>query len=473
MTLPSTPPLPLADRYERFRDSVFSGLEEPTRLPGFDEPLCELDLQSLWFCGSFGSEFKTEDGRTVKITDFGSWNAGAGPDFNGVSMLIDGQAVRGDVELDPDVRDWERHLHAGNPEYNKVVLHVFLSSPQNQKHFTRTSNHLDVPQVQLTAAMLAVDAAPKSRDAAARIGRCATPLRDMEPARITSMLESAAQFRLQAKSRRLYRIIAASGREQAIYQALAQTLGYLHNQRPFAILSQRLPLNRMLKEPTAQREALLFGVSGFLEMARPDDIQKDSRAYLRGLWSHWWKIRQSCSRWMEPQQMLRWKMTAIRPGNHPQRRLGALLAILANWEVVAPPLMDATRWSLAAWRDTVAGLKHDFWSSHYSLSADEAESPMALVGATRVHEMLANVVYPLLVPERTRLWAEYLELPALLDNQKVRKAITRLFGDHPDAANFRKLLFQHQGLLQIYEDFCLADDSACADCPFPERLKEW
>jgi hypothetical protein len=28
-------------------------------------------------------------------------------------------------------------------------------------------------------------------------------------------------------------------------------------------------------------------------------------------------------------------------------------------------------------------------------------------------------------------------------------------------------------MLQIDEDFCLEDDSACANCPFPERLKKW
>lgn len=468
-----SPPLPLAERYERFRDSVFAGAEEPTRLPGFDSPLCELDLQSLWFCGSFGTEFKTEDGRAVKITDFGSWNAASGPDFTGVSMTIDGQSIRGDVELDPDVRDWERHLHVSNPDYNKVVLHVFLSAPETQKHFTRTASNLDVPQVHLTAAMLAEGAAPKSREAAARIGRCATPLRGMDSARVYSMLESAAQFRLQAKSRRIHRMIAAVGREQGVYQALAQTLGYLHNQRPFAILCQRLPLTRVLKDSPAQREALFFGVSGFLEMARPDDSQKETRAYLRALWSQWWKLRQDCIRWMEPQQMLRWKLTAIRPGNHPQRRLGALLAMLSNWEAVSTPLIDATRWSLPAWRQTMLMLRHDFWSTHYNLMADEAEAPLALVGETRVHEMLANVVYPLLVPERTRLWAEYLELPALLDNQTVRKAALRLFGDHPNGTQYGKLVYHHQGLLQIYEDFCLADDSACAGCPFPERLKEW
>jgi hypothetical protein len=96
-----------------------------------------------------------------------------------------------------------------------------------------------------------------------------------------------------------------------------------------------------------------------------------------------------------------------------------------------------------------------------------------LIGETRIHEMLANVVYPLLVTERTRLWAEYLELPALLDNQKVRRAMLRLFGDSTLQKSFNRKLFHHQGLLQIYQDFCLEDHSACADCPFPERLKEW
>jgi hypothetical protein len=28
-------------------------------------------------------------------------------------------------------------------------------------------------------------------------------------------------------------------------------------------------------------------------------------------------------------------------------------------------------------------------------------------------------------------------------------------------------------LLQIYEDFCLQDNSDCAHCPFPEQMQRW
>jgi hypothetical protein len=465
--------LPLADRYERFRDAVFAGLEEPPTLPGLETPMSELDLQSLWFSGAFGAAFTTSDGRDVRIEDFGTWNAGAGPDFTGCAVRVGGVLLTGDIELDPDVRDWERHQHGANPAYQGVVLHVFLDAPASQRFYTRTHQHTEVAQVQITRAALAADAAPKTRLAAARLGRCALPLRDMAAPRVLELIESAAQHRLRLKSNRIHALVATQGREQAVFQALAQTLGYRSNQRPFVILSQRLPVKSLLKEPALSREALLFGVSGFLEALPPDQTSADTRSYLRGLWSEWWKLRDRCLRWLEPQHELRWKLAAIRPGNHPQRRLGALAAMLATWPNVSNPLKDAARWSQGSWREIMLALQHPYWSNHYTLLAAPADKPLALIGESRVQEMLANVVYPLLVPERTRLWAEYLELPALLDNQKVRRAVLRLFGDAPAAHGFTRHLYHHQGLLQIYDDFCLEDHSACADCPFPERLKEW
>ncbi len=466
-------PLPLAERYERFRDALFSIVEESPSIPGLEAPLSELDLQSLWYSGAFGTRFVAVDGQAIQIEDFGAWNAAAGPDFTGCAVRIGDRVLAGDIELDPDARDWERHHHGANPDYDRVVLHVFLEAPAEGRFFTRNRHHQEVVQVRISRDMLSADAKPKNRLAAERLGRCVEPLRGMAPERVASLVECAAQHRLHLKSNRLQALVAAHGREQALYQALAQTLGYRSNQRPFAVLAQRLPLRRLAREERAAREALLFGVSGFLEELPPDRMEEATRGYLGLLWSRWWTQREDLQRWLEPRQTPRWKLSAIRPGNHPQRRLGALSTLLDHWETVSAPILDATRWSLPAWSDALAGLSHEFWSSHYTLTAPPTEKPVALIGETRVREMLANVVYPLLVPERTRLWAEYLELPALLDNQKVRRAAARLFGTPELMRAYNRKLFHHQGLLQIYEDFCLEDHSACANCPFPEQLKEW
>lgn len=464
--------LPLADRYARFRDSVFSGLAESHLLPGLELPHAELEVQSLWFAGAFGTDFMTTDGQKVRITDFGIWNSGAGPDFTGCTVEIDGLKQHGDIELDPDARDWERHGHGNNPAYNRVVLHLFIAAPE-QQFFTRNAEHQQVLQIQLKAEMLAQESKPNLSLAAARLGRCSTPLGLMPTERVQSIIEAAAQYRLERKSIRLHRSISAQGREQALFQALAQTLGYRNNTQPFLLLSLRLPIRRLKKAAQSERETLLFGVSGFLESVRFEDTEPETRTYLRQLWNDWWRLRDGCQRWLHADQRPSWKLAATRPGNHPQRRLGALTAMLAQWERLSSPLMDAGRWSQTAWKESLAALKHDYWSSHYTLLAEPASKPLALIGETRVQEMLANVAYPLLLPERTRLWAEYLELPALLDNQKLRRASLRLFGESPRAVEFQKRLHQQQGLLQLYEDFCLEDDSACADCPFPERLKEW
>lgn len=459
-----------ASRYHSFLETVFGDLAEtPQRIWG--RSLSELELQSLWFAGEFGHEFTTTEGKSVTIRDFGVWNHASGPDFIGCALQCDDQILRGEIELDPDARDWERHGHGANPAYEQVVLHLYTSAP-DARVFTRTLQHREVLQVQLTPAMLRHNAKPY-RIAEARLGRCSMPLREMKESSVLAMLEAAAQYRLQRKGEKIHALVRIHGREQAIYQCLANALGYRHNQRAFTILAQRLPLRMMRKQEETQREALLFGVSGFLEAVRYEDTEPETRLYLRTIWSQWWKQRAAYAEWLLPPNQPVWQISGARPGNHPQRRIGALSAMLSHWKRVFAPLRDVRTWNRKDFANALLSLEHPYWNQHYTLLAASDKKPVALIGASRVQEMLANVAYPLLVPEDAKLWEDYKQLPALLGNQKVRRAALRLFGEHPDAARFQKRLFHQQGLLQIYEDYCLEDDSACAECPFPERLKEW
>jgi hypothetical protein len=116
---------------------------------------------------------------------------------------------------------------------------------------------------------------------------------------------------------------------------------------------------------------------------------------------------------------------------------------------------------------------------------------MALIGESRVAEILANVLFPFWLAEdvrhgesvqwridpstplRTSLWMEYAKLPARLSNRRLETAATRLFGSDPRRPLFTKTVAHQQGLLQIYEDFCMQDNSDCAQCPFPEQMRRW
>ena len=106
---------------------------------------------------------------------------------------------------------------------------------------------------------------------------------------------------------------------------------------------------------------------------------------------------------------------------------------------------------------------------------------MALIGESRITEILANVLFPFWLAEvadpstpfRTSLWPEYAKLPARLSNRRLETAAMRLFGNDPRRPQFLRTVAHQQGLLQIYEDFCMQDNSDCAQCPFPEQLRKW
>ena len=175
-----------------------------------------------------------------------------------------------------------------------------------------------------------------------------------------------------------------------------------------------------------------------------------------------------------------WKISGTRPVNHPQRRLAALSTLACQWPAFRRSLGKK---NVRAVHDFFGGLAHPFWGRHYTLAAEPSSKPMALVGESRVAEILANVVFPFWRAEdvrhgesvkwRTDLWSEYAKLPARLSNRRLETGATRLFGDDPRRNQFLKTLAHQQGLLQIYEDFCLRDNSDCAQCPFPEQMRKW
>ncbi|HYR59129.1 MAG TPA: DUF2851 family protein, partial [Chthoniobacteraceae bacterium] len=423
----------------------------------------ELELQAHWFAGDFGREFTTMAGERVRVVQFGVWNREAGPDFADAAISLNGGEPRlGCIELDPDARDWERHGHAANPEYETVVLHVFTRSGGGE-FFTRTAQHRNVPQVLLDLSRL--DGAVVNPQPAAREGRCAGPLRDLPEEKVREVLLGAAQFRLRRKSAALARLIELHGADEALFQALAATLGYKSNKLPFTLLAQRLPLKLLRRGET---DALLFGVSGFLPASDLGAFDSPTRAYLRGLWEKWWPQRAEFGRLTLGAEL--WKLSGQRPANHPQRRLAALAQIVRHWPKIRAL---AKRCEPAAAHEFFAKLSDPYWDFHYTVTSKRAAKRMALVGESRVTEMLANVFFPLALLDDEARWIGFKNLPAALTNRRVEVAALRLFGASDRARTLLRNAAMQQGLLQIYEDFCMRDASDCARCLFPRQLAKW
>ncbi|NNE92558.1 MAG: DUF2851 family protein, partial [Verrucomicrobiales bacterium] len=310
----------------------------------------------------------------------------------------------------------------------------------------------------------------------AKTGRCATPLAGMEETRLVALLTAAAQFRLQEKAQRIRMIAEAHSRDQALFQSVAEALGFRHNKINMTILTQRLPIARLRNRPAMEREALLFGAAGFIGHEQFDAAEDpNARGYLKELWDHWWKLRGDFE--PEPDRFLDWKIAGTRPTNHPQRRLGALAALLEKWPTFSNIMKRESAkpdWQKQV-RDLLGALNHDFWETHYTLRSKPAGKPLTLLGKDRIRDILGNILFPLAVSDHPgENWIRYCELPGSDSNESLRRACLRLFGpDSSRAKEFTKRYFQQQALLQIYRDFCLEDASNCEDCPFPEQLAQW
>ncbi len=451
----------LAEVYERFTARLYGAeamsageqVEENTHLPP------EIEIQRLWASGQLCADGLTEHHGNVRVLDTGEWNRSTGADFLRAEIELNGNILRGDIEIDPQAQDWERHGHGANSDFNNVILHIVLTRPP-KGWYTRDSQHRNIPVLYMPPSVwqTAIGIAPTRR--AAHIPCCQTPLAAMGIAHIRSLLQAAAAHRV-AKKRKLFRAKAEqNGQHQAWYEALAGTLGYSANKTAMHLLASRAPLNLI----GGKEEAILFGVAGFLLPLLPEKADDTTRAYHRGVWDAWWHEQQSYA--LSDGREIPWVYSATRPQNHPHRRVAALAAIAAQWQRLFPLFNAAGAVQLSK---RLADLRHPYWDTHYSLPSAAAKKRMALVGSARITDFLLNHVY--VQDESEVAWQSYLGLKGLATPGIVHRTAEKLFGERKDVLPMLKYGYVQQALLQIDADFC--SGNSCRNCLFPEQLAQW
>ncbi len=390
--------------------------------------ISELELQARIYGGEFGICWPGNDGESVEIVHFGLWNREPGPDFCGAVVRIDGVERSGDIEVDPDVRDWDRHGHSRNPAFENVVLHVFLRAGP-ARFFTRTAGNRAVTQVLL----------PGPRTPGAR--REAGPRSVLAPDAADVLVREAARFRLRRKADAFHRMARLRGRPDAMFQGIAAGLGYKNNKIPFQLLAQRCGLTRAMQR---DGESLLFGMAGFLEARDFDLGGEEVRGYLGGLWRTWWTLRDREMRMILPSRA--WRFAALRPSNHPHRRVGALASAARSFGAI---LQAAESGKTAAFLDSLASLDHPYWAWHASLDRERLPRRTAIIGDERARDLAINVFLPSLGPDAGWEGLNVLRGPA--PSRRILQAAEWLCGSVPPEY-FRPAVTQ-QGLLQLAGDF--------------------
>lgn len=418
----------------------------------------EMQFQSWWDAGLLPHQGTTLRHGSVKILETGRWNRLPGPDFTHAEIEINGRRMRGDIEIDPNAQDWERHGHGANPAFDNVVLHVVLTAPP-AGWYTRNSSHSDIPILYLPPGTWQ-EAAQCNTRADDSIPRCRQPLADMNSARILSLLRAAAAYRMEKKRTLFRKRIEAVGKRQAWYEAWATTLGYSANKEAMRILAMRAPI----KDLGNQAEAILLGTAGFLVPVLAAQSHPDARAYHRSVWDSWWLLRDQYE--LAPERALPWNTLPARPINHPQRRIAALAITVQQWHRIAPLLNAAGTNQLSI---LLRGITHPFWDTHYTLTSAPMPRRTALIGKQRIDDFLAN--YVLVQDDSPAAWASFLKLRTSAIPSSIQRTAGLLFGNRDDLASTLRHSYAQQALLQIDADFCA--QHMCLDCAFPVQLCQW
>ncbi|MCG3150414.1 MAG: hypothetical protein PCFJNLEI_03900 [Verrucomicrobiae bacterium] len=470
-----------ATRYGELRDQIFRqsfpNIYAPAILRDADSqyhplPISERLVQCIWYDQRLTAGLTTTDGRPVAVIFPGWWNLEAGPDFHHATVKVgDDPEVTGAIEVHLRAEDWMHHGHARDPLYDNVVLHVVLWEAGSQT-LQRTRLGDAIPQIVLQNQLAApieqlydeIDLDAYPHNVGNHAGRCAATLADLPDSEVATLLDSAGDERFAGKTRRFARWIQRLGPEQAFYEGWMEALGYKANKTAFRTLAQRLPIT---ESENARSAAIFFGVAGFLPIKQTD-------AYGKRLWKSWWKLRPDYADRQLPKET--WRLTGIRPANHPHRRLGAAVALLKRHPNLADKVIAAIE-SDGDPAKLFLQVRDDYWQHHFTLGGQPQAKPQELIGATRAAEIVANIVLPFVAAHEPRLASQvkdrYAALRPASDNAIVRLAGEQLFAKAAVANRHVKTTRQQQGLIQIFQDFCLNDKSACRLCQFPELVRRW
>ena len=475
---------PRAKETEHQKRPFSCGICEPPPLP--PSPFSERHLQCVWADNRLRPEtLLTTNGERVKVEHPGEWNTGPGPDFLNAALLVGPELRRitGDVEIHIRPADWQRHHHAEDARYHHVCAHISFYPG------TLPTSELPVGALQI-ALRPALDALPDfsfdnidlmAYPVAARATPppCRKAMASLSPDQRGAVLDAAGETRLRRRAELLQSAMLDRGPAQVIYEEIMAALGYRPNKAPFRRLARLIPLDQlreMAKGDPIRAYAIWMGCASLLPdpsaRRRWDD---ETKTFIRRCWDTWWPLSGEFLARSLPASD--WIRVGIRPANRPERRLMAAAMLFATSPGLPEQVAAIAQHPTGVSAEKLVTLfdlpEAPYWTTRLSFSSAPASEPIALIGTSRAHAILVNLLLPAFAAmgAPAEAWKTLIDtLPAEETNELIQQTALRLFGPDHSPRLYRSGL-RRQGLIQIHHDYCLGDRTLCAACPFPHTMK--
>lgn len=412
-------------------------------------------LHHIWDGAHLKDELKTVSGKTLRIVYQGQYNTNRGPDFLNCGMVLDGETLRGDVEIHIQSTDWHAHNHSEDPVYNRVLLHaVFRHNGARQLTIKENGDAIEILELQhqLSDDIEKLLQEHQPRLPQGRPGYCDL-LSALDKDRLVMILRDIGMRRFLGKVRRFNTSLMFSDFDQILYEGLFEAMGYDKNKTAMLCLAQEIPLakiNKWMKEGANALEILaIFIVSSGLLKRSAKLIPDSFQAILAETWERQNKFSATLN--------IDWQLFRIRPANHPVFRLLALIPMLCLYGEGG--LMDAflNKNPPKSESRQVEKAFEEMFKSTTLPGAEKLPGP----GKSVLSNIYVNVCLPIFF-----LWAQKTgndELKSQTQNayQNYKglpeNYLTRIMGSHIDPTHQKtvnqKAIYQ-QALIEIHQHYC-------------------
>lgn len=339
-------------------------------------------LQYLWNYKVFKNyDFKDIEGNSVEIIHFGKWNKDAGPDFLNAKIKIKEVIIAGHIELHIRTSDWVFHNHSQDPNYQNIILHAVY------QHDAEISdlNSKNVPTLELKNY---IDQNILWKYEKLINGTQFIPCENIFNANKipVNFHEANVLKKLDEKSIELEKSLEQykNDFEAVLFHSLAYSFGLKVNAHIFRQIAQSVDFNviNRIRQNEFQLEALLFGISGWLD--HPKDTQMI-------IWKREFEFIRK--KFGIHDLIIRPKFLRLRPPNFPTIRLSQLADLYNQHQNLFSKIIKAE--SIDELYEVFAPVKASaYWDFHFNFGNISRYQPK-LLSREFIELIILNTVLPL------------------------------------------------------------------------------
>lgn len=420
-------------------------------------------LYHIWDAGHLLTPLKTASGKHVQVGYQGQFNTARGPDFRNAIINLDGEILRGDVEIHVNSYDWTAHEHHEDVYFNNVILHVVLNAGQQQFTIKENGEAVEIMELQGQLSdeirkLLETQEAPSTNGR----GTYCELLSAVDNDALVSILQAWGMKRFRKKAQRFNAMLMLSDFDQVLYEGIMEAMGYDKNKHNMLNLAQAIPLSDIRawqKEGLGALElvAILSCGSGLLDR-RGKHLSDDLRELLADAYERQLYHARSLQ--------IDWQLFRIRPLSHPLYRIFAVASLVHK--TAKQGLMEFFLERVLAGKTDGKQVFQAF-AGIFSDSALPGAEKMPRPGKALISNIYVNIFLPICfmycekhadAETGERVIRYYSEFSGLQDNHVTRFMSRYLSPAHMRAVNGKTVL--QQGLMEIFHRYC--NYHLCAEC---------